>query len=126
MKLTFFQLFAGIVDHSKLTGAEIARRVNEGGKGTSLAACPDVHRATISRIYRGIDLPGAFLLYRIALFGLSQSEDQCKALEQLRQVEAKTHTTSHHKVLPSTEELPRKRRDSVELREAEQTGVIIE
>jgi transcriptional regulator with XRE-family HTH domain len=95
---TFFQLFAGIVDHSRLSQAEIARRTNEANGEPSLAFCSPINRATVNRIYRSIDLPSTFTLYRIAKFGLAQTEEQCAALEKLRQVEARTHTTSHHKV----------------------------
>jgi hypothetical protein len=103
---TFFQMFAGIVNHSGLSQADIARMTNEASVGTPLASCSPVHRATVNRIYRGIDLPSVVILYRIARFGLAQTEEQCAMLERLRQLEAKTHTTSHHKVLKPTEEVP--------------------
>jgi transcriptional regulator with XRE-family HTH domain len=114
---TFFSIFAGIVKHSGLTYYEIARRTNEYCSDTMYATLPPVNRVTVSRIARGIDLPQAVLLYRIAFFGLAQSEEQWKALEQLRRIEARTHTTSHHKV-PSTDELRQVKATPTELREA--------
>jgi hypothetical protein len=118
MSYTFFQLFIGIVDHSGLSQAQIVRRTNElAAKDVMWSGYDPIHPATLSRLYRGIDIPPTHVLYRIARFGLTQNAKQCRILEQLRQKERETHTTSHHTVIkvPTTDELqPLK----AELREA--------